>query len=77
VKEAACQRVAGTEVKYSLLSKYFKKSKLSKDGNTPTEAQIERDVRSLLHGTKEDRIVIENENLDLSGGKRWLVDEKK
>jgi hypothetical protein len=75
VKEAARQRVAGAEAEYKLLSKYFKKSKPSKDGDAPTEAQIERDVRSLLHGTKEGRVVIENENPDLSGGKRRLVDE--
>jgi hypothetical protein len=75
VKEAARQRIPGAEAEYKLLSKYFKKSKPSKDGNAPTEAQIERDVRSLLHGTKEGRIVVENENPDLSGGKRRLVDE--
>jgi hypothetical protein len=75
VKEASRQRVAGAEAEYKLLSKYFKKSKPSKDGNAPTEAQIERDVRSLLHGTKEGRIVVENENPDLSGGKRSVVDE--
>jgi hypothetical protein len=75
IKDAARQRVPGAEAEYKLLSKYFKKSKSSKDSNAPTEAQIERDVRSLLHGTKEGRIVVENENPDLSGGKRKLVDE--
>jgi hypothetical protein len=75
VKEAARQRVPGAEAEYALLSKYFKKSKPSKEGDAPTEAQIERDVRSLLHGTKEGRIVVENEHPDLSGGKRRLVDE--
>jgi hypothetical protein len=74
IREAARQRVPGAEAEYKLLSQYFKKSKPSKDGNAPTEAQIERDVRSLLHGTKEGRIVVENENPDLSGGKRTLVD---
>jgi hypothetical protein len=72
VKEASRQRVPGAEAEYKLLSKYFKKSKPSKDGNAPTETQIERDVRSLLHGTKEGRIGVENENPDLSGGKRRL-----
>jgi hypothetical protein len=75
VKEAARQRVPGAEAEYNLLAKYFKKSKPSKDGKAPTEAQIERDVRSLLHGTKEGRIVVENQNPDLSDGKRKLVDE--
>jgi hypothetical protein len=75
VKEAAKQRIPGAEAEYNLLAKYFKKGKPSKDDSTPTEAQIERDVAGLLHGTKEGRIVIENENPDLSGGKRKVVDE--
>jgi hypothetical protein len=75
IKEAARQRVPGAEAEYNLLSRYFKKSKPTKDGGAPTEAEIERDVRSLLHGTKEGRIVVENENPDLSGGKRHVEDE--
>jgi hypothetical protein len=75
VKEATRQRVPGAEAEYKLLSRFFKKGKPSDDGAEPTHAQIERDVAGLLHGTKEGRIVIENENPDLSGGKRRLVDE--
>ncbi|MDR3142528.1 MAG: hypothetical protein LBU37_12515 [Tannerellaceae bacterium] len=75
VKEAARQRVPGAEAEFKLLANYFKKSKSPKDAANPTQAQIERDVAGLLHGTKEGRIVIENENARLSGGKRRLIDE--
>jgi hypothetical protein len=40
VKEAARQRVPGAEAEYTLLSKYFKRSKhSSKDGNTSDETE--------------------------------------
>jgi hypothetical protein len=74
VKEAARQKVPGAEAEYNLLKPYFKKSKSTKSGDEPTELQLERDVRSLLHGTKEGKIVIENENPDVSGGKRVVSD---
>jgi hypothetical protein len=50
------------------------RSKTAHSGSEPTEKQIERDVRGLLHGTKEGKIVIENENPSKSGGVRRVVD---
>jgi hypothetical protein len=75
VKEADRQRVPGAEAEYKLMSKYFKKGKSSKSTAQPTEAQIERDVRSLLHGTKEGRVIIENAQPSVAGGKREIVDD--
>jgi hypothetical protein len=75
VKEGFRQRIPGAEAEYNLLANYFKRDKSSKADDEPTQAQIERDVTALLHGTKEGRIVIENENAHTSGGKRKLVDE--
>lgn len=43
---------------YANLKVYFNKSKTV--SAEPTKAEIERDVASLLHGTKDGRIVIEN-----------------
>jgi hypothetical protein len=74
VKEAARQRVPGAEAEYNLLKPYFKKSKSTETGAEPTEKQIEQDVRSLLHGTKEGKIVIENEKPSVSAGKRAVAD---
>jgi hypothetical protein len=65
LKEAVKQKIAGAEGEFNLLKTYFaraKSSSSSESSNTgTTEAQIERDVRSLLHGTKEGRIVIEKD----------------
>jgi hypothetical protein len=73
VKEAARQRVPGAEAAYNALKDYFKRARHA--SNEPTEAEIERDVRSLLHGTKDGRIVIENEQPVVSGGEHRVVDE--
>ncbi|MDR0559638.1 MAG: hypothetical protein LBG92_05675 [Prevotellaceae bacterium] len=59
LKEAAKNKVPGAQHEFDLLKNYFHKS--SSASAEPTEAQIERDVRSLLHGTKEGKIVIEKD----------------
>ena len=61
-----------TEV-FDLLRPFFKRRR-TKTGE-PTEHEVERDVRALLHGKKDGKIVIENERPHLSGGKRILIDE--
>jgi hypothetical protein len=59
LKEAAKQHIAGAAVEYDALKSYFARPKQSSD--QPTEAQIERDIRSLLHGTKEGKITVEKD----------------
>jgi hypothetical protein len=73
VKEAARQHVPGAEAAYESMKKYFKRKKSSSD--EPTEMEIERDVRSLLRGTKDGRVIIENERPVTIQGKRRVVDE--
>jgi hypothetical protein len=73
VKQATAQRIPGAEAVYNDLKTYFKRSKSKSD--KPTEAQIERDVRALLHDTKEGKVLIENEHPAVSGGERKVVDE--
>jgi hypothetical protein len=73
IKEAARQRVPGAEAVYNALKDFFKHAKPTSTNST--EAEIERDVRSLLHGAKDGRIVIENEKPVVSEGKHRVVDE--
>jgi hypothetical protein len=73
VKEATRLRVSGAEAAYNVLKDYFKRNRQA--SGKPTESEIERDVRSLLHGTKSGRIVIENEQPVVSGGEHRVVDE--
>jgi hypothetical protein len=69
------RRRTGAEAVYSKLKAFFRKSK--QQNAEPTEKQVERDVRGLLKGTKEGRIVIENENPERKKGVRKVIDEAR
>ena len=43
----------------------------------PTAKEIERDIHGLIKGTKDGKIVVENEKPKLIGGKRLLVDRTR
>ncbi|MDR0348419.1 MAG: hypothetical protein LBH90_02860 [Tannerella sp.] len=57
------------------LREILQKEQTHEKGRRSDRSTDERNIRSLHHGTKEGRIVVENEHPDLSGGKRRLVDE--
>jgi hypothetical protein len=59
---------------YNMLLPFFKHPKHGGSGE-PTEPEVERDVRALLHGRKSGRIVIENVKPHLVGGVHKVVDE--
>jgi len=61
-----------TEV-FDMLRPFFKRRR-AKTGE-PTEHEVERDLKALLHGKKDGKIVVENERPHLSGGKHVIVDE--
>jgi len=44
-------------------------------GDEPTEHEVERDVRALLHGHKDGKVLIENEHPHMEGGKHTVIDE--
>ncbi|MDR0546468.1 MAG: hypothetical protein LBG77_02615 [Dysgonamonadaceae bacterium] len=73
LKVAAREKVPGAETEYKTLSVYFKRTKTV--SAEPTEKQLERDIHALLHGSKDGKVVIENERPVVSGGKREVVDE--
>jgi hypothetical protein len=76
VKEVARHEGEGNaNADYILLSRYFQKSKPTKPGDEPTEAQLEHDFHALLHGTKEGELIIKNENARTVGGKREVKDD--
>ena len=58
---------------FNMLRPFF--SRPRRTSEEPTEPEMERDVRALLHGKKDGRIVIENEKPHLVGGKHVVVDE--
>jgi hypothetical protein len=56
-----------------MLQPFFKRPR--RPGEEPTEPEVERDVRALLHGKKDGKVVIENETPHVVGGKHVVVDE--
>jgi hypothetical protein len=73
VRELARRRVPGAEAVFRILQPFFRTTR--KSTQEPTEPEVERDVRSLLRGSKEGKIVIENEKPRVTKGKRIVVDE--
>jgi hypothetical protein len=74
VREAAKRRVDAAETLYKELEIFFKHKKTQ--GEEPTEKQTLRDANALLHGKRDGKIVIENINPKLVGGKHKVIDEK-
>ena len=62
----------GAIVAFDELRSFFRRPR--RKTGAPTEKQLERDIRGLLHGKREGTVVIENENPHLTGGKIVVTD---
>jgi len=73
VRELTRRNTPGAQAVFNMLRPFFRRPNPEKA--KPTEPEVERDVRALLHGKKDGKIVIENERPHLEGGKHLVVDE--
>jgi len=73
VREAARRRQPGAQAIFNILRPFFNRPR--RPGDEPTEQEVERDVKALLHGKKDGEIVIKNERPHLTGGKHEVIDE--
>jgi hypothetical protein len=73
VQDAAERRIDSAESLYAELHGFFRHGKRTEED--PTEAEAERDARSLLKGRKDGKVVIENIKPKLTGGMHKVVDE--
>jgi len=73
VRELSRRRVPGAEAIFRVLQPFFRKPR--RPSEEPTEPEVERDVKALLKGKKEGKIVIEHERPHATGGKHVVVDE--
>jgi hypothetical protein len=73
VREQARRNVSGAVELFNKLKLLFMRRR--QPDSPETEPEVERDVRALLHGRKDGKIVIENEKPHLVGGKQVVVDE--
>ena len=73
VRDAARRRVAGADALFRILQLFFRRPR--NVAEEPTESELERDMRALLHGHKDGKIVIENERPVKSRGKHVVLDD--
>jgi len=73
VKELARRNVPGAEAVFRALEPFFRRPRHT--AGEPTEHEVERDIRALLHGKKDGQIIVENERPHMTGGEHVVVDE--
>jgi hypothetical protein len=73
LREATRRGAVGAEAEFAELRPFFRRVRPM--STPPTEAQIERDLHALLHGTKDGELIVKNESPRTTGGKREVIDE--
>ena len=73
VREASHRRQAGAQTVFKMLRPFFRRK--PRHNAEPTQAEVERDVRALLHGRKDGKVIVENERPHLVKGKHVVIDE--
>jgi len=73
VGEAAKRRQPGAQAIFRLLQTFFRRGRRPND--EPTDPEVERDLRALLHGRKDGKIVVEAEQPHIVAGQRIVADE--
>jgi hypothetical protein len=76
LKEMAKNNVPGAKPLFESLMSFFRKRRRPGEAE-PSVKQLEKDFHSLIHGTKDGKIVIENEKARTVGGKRVVVDRTR
>ena len=75
LREQSRAKVAGATALFDELQQYFTLHRGRRPGDEkPTEHELERDLRSLIHGHKDGEIIIRSETPHISGGERTVID---
>jgi hypothetical protein len=76
LRELSKARVPGAQPLYEALLKFFRRRTRPGEAE-PTVKQLEKDFHALIHGTKDGKLVIENEKARTVGGKHLVVDRTR
>jgi hypothetical protein len=76
LRELSKARVPGAQPLFEALLKYFRRRTRPGEAE-PTVKQLEKDFHALIHGTKDGKLVIENEKARTVGGKHLVVDRTR
>jgi hypothetical protein len=72
LQEQSRARVPGATQLFEALQDFFHRRRRASD--EPTEKELERDIKRLLHGTADGEIIIENESPKVTGGVHKVID---
>ena len=72
LQEQTRNRVPGAEPLFNALKTFFHRRRRQSD--EPTEKELERDFKRLIHGKADGEIIIENETPHITGGVRKVID---
>jgi len=73
LQEQARNRVPNAEPLFRALKTFFSKTR-RQPADEPTEEELERDVKRLIHGKEDGEVVIKNEAPHLTGGMHEVLD---
>jgi len=72
LQEQTKNRVPGAEPLFEALRTFFRKRR--RQGEEPTEMELERDFKRLIHGKADGEIIIKNESPHISSGVHEVID---
>jgi hypothetical protein len=73
LKEQTKAKVPGAQPLFDALKTFFRKRR--GEGDEPTEMELERDIKRLIHGHADGKIQIENESPKIIGGIHKIIDD--
>ncbi|MDR0473291.1 MAG: hypothetical protein LBH43_06440 [Treponema sp.] len=73
LKEQTKAKVPGAQPLFEALKTFFRKRR--GEGDEPTEIELERDIKRLIHGHADGKITIENESPKIIGGIHKVIDD--
>ena len=73
VRDASLRRVTGAAALFRILQQFFRRRR--NESEEPTEHEVERDLKALLHGHKDGEIIVKNERDRIIKGNRTVIDQ--
>ena len=75
LQEQSRNRVTGARPLFEALRAFFSRRRRDPTEEEPTEMQLERDVKRLIHDKADGEIIIKNETPRASGGVHEVIDD--
>jgi hypothetical protein len=74
LREQSRGRVPGADALFRELLQFFTLHRRGRTGAEPTEKELERDFKAIVHGHKDGEIIVKNVSPKVTGGERTVID---